>query len=135
MLILAVACGPPKPGDNQPPTVRLRSPLIAPLLTPITFDATASSDDKGIAYLRIEPGDGSGEFEVSGLLFTHTFRAPASYEMVITAFDAEARESTLTRGVTVVERFTPPYCDDAQPCEREAICDQGECFSEGDGST
>jgi len=135
VLALAVACGPAKPNDNQPPTLKLRSPLIAPLLTPITFDATASSDDNGIAYLRIEPGDGSGEFEVSGLLFMHTFRAPATYQMVVTAFDAAARDSTLTRSITVVERFTPPYCNNTdQPCERAAACDQGECFSEGDSS-
>ncbi|MBN2360939.1 MAG: PKD domain-containing protein [Deltaproteobacteria bacterium] len=134
VLALAVSCGPPRAGDNQPPALRLRSPLIAPLQTPITFDATATSDDKGIAYLRVEPGDGSGAFEVSGLLFVHTFQAPATYHLGVTAFDAEGLESALSRSVTVVERYTPPYCSELLPCEHGAACDQGVCFVEGDST-
>jgi len=68
------------------------------------------------------------------LLFLHTFRTPATYQLLVTAFDAEDRESALSRSITVVERFTPPYCDEMLPCEHGATCEQGECFFEGDSS-
>lgn len=128
-----VACGPIEEEEpNTPPTVRLRSPLLAPVGAPVTFDATETSDDSGVALLRVQFGDGGPEQYFAGLVFSYTYYSPATYEVLVQAEDVEGAVGSLWRQLTVVEQYTPPYCDDVLACEAPAVCDEGECFLEGE---
>jgi len=130
---LAVGCGAAKEDQvpNQGPEVWLRSPVLVPANVPITFDATETSDDEGVLLLRVLFGDGGAEQVFAGLLFSHVYATPATYELSVEAEDGEGETSTLIRAITVVEQFSPPYCSDELPCQGEALCDEGECFLEG----
>jgi hypothetical protein len=136
-LVLAVAfavgCGTVDEDEapNRGPEVWLRSPVLVPANVPVTFDATETSDDEGVLLLRVLFGDGSPEQVFAGLVFSHIYPTPASYEMSVQAQDAEGATSTLIRSLTVVEQFSPPYCTEELPCQGEALCDEGECFLEG----
>jgi len=131
LVCLALSCGPVEEETNEAPRLLLRSPAMAPADAMVTFDATASTDDHGITLLRVQFGDGGAEEEFAGLVFTHVYSAPASYSIEVTVVDAEGEVDSLQRGLTVVEQYWPPYCDEQLGCEHGAVCDEGECFFEG----
>ncbi|MFH1811627.1 MAG: PKD domain-containing protein [Pseudomonadota bacterium] len=133
--LLALACAPGGEEPDDPPVLRLRSPLLAPVGALVTFDASASVDDHGIVMYSVQFGDGSPEAELSSPIFTHVYREPATYEIEVLALDAPGHRDVLRRSITAVERYWPPYCDDNLPCEWGALCDQGECFIEGEAGS
>lgn len=128
-----VACGPAdeEVPASDPPVVRMMSPLLAPVLTPVTFDASETSDDNGVVYVKVQFGDGSAEEAFSSLIFSHTYQEPATYEVRVEAIDTEDNSDVLERNITVVDRYMPPYCGEDLPCEMDTLCIEGECFYDG----
>jgi YVTN family beta-propeller protein len=75
---------------NQPPAPALSAPAIAYAGVPVTFDATASTDDVDTEKLsfRFDFGDGSSANSADGTR-SHTYTEPGTYEATVTVDDGE----------------------------------------------
>ncbi|MDO6472171.1 PKD domain-containing protein [Maribacter sp. 1_MG-2023] len=72
-----------------------------PLL--VTFDASGSSDDKGISSYAWDYGDG---ITGNGITTTHTFNAIGTYEVTLTLTDEEGVTATANLTITVTATKT-----------------------------
>ena len=46
----------------------------------------------------------------------HVFPGPGRFTLKLTVEDDRGAEDSLTRDITLVDRFTPPYCGEEEPC-------------------
>jgi subtilisin family serine protease len=92
------------PVPDQPPTARFTT-NNCPRGT-CAFDATGSTDDRGVARLTWDFGDGSS-MTVAGDQRTtsHSFRAAGTYVSRLTVIDGGGQSSTTTRSITVKRVF------------------------------
>ena len=72
-----------------------------PLL--VTFDASGSSDDKGIKSYAWDYGDG---ITGNGIITTHTFSTPDTYEVTLVVTDEEGLTDTTNLTITVTATNT-----------------------------
>ena len=91
--------------DNPPPVASFTwaAQNDAPLT--VDFDASGSTDDKGIASWNWDFGDGQTG---SGETTSHPFAASGTYSVTLTVADAEGQEDTETHDVTVSCSSGPP---------------------------
>jgi YVTN family beta-propeller protein len=72
---------------NQPPTAELRADALEVFAgTPVTFDASASSDDEGIASYTFDFGDGS-QVTTAQPKRKHAYSEPGTYSATVTVDD------------------------------------------------
>ena len=72
--------------DNAPPTAAFRAAASKDDPFTIEFDASSSTDDKGITDYRWDFGDGGSG---SGMRTPHTFDAPGTYPVTLTVTDTD----------------------------------------------
>jgi len=126
--LLLAACAPGQEETDEVPVLRLRSPLLAPAGVPVTFDASATTDDHGIVLYRVQFGDGSAETDLSGPIFTHVYEAPASYRIELLALDATGHRLAVRQHArALIPRFAEVYvnCPLPEAMRREAVRSQG----------
>jgi len=122
--------------ENVPPVARLRTPVIADSRLPVLLDAAKSQDEDGtISTFLYTFGDGSPVVERNEPTMDHVFPGPGRFTVQLTVRDDRGAEDSLTRDLTLVDRFTPPYCSDSEPCDDGQTCESadaggGVCFEE-----
>jgi Ca2+-binding RTX toxin-like protein len=84
--------------DNQSPTASFTWQENANDPSTIEFDASASSDDKGIASYAWDFGDGGAG---SGVRPSHTYAQPGRYSVTLTVTDAEGETGEKTLDIDV----------------------------------
>lgn len=82
-------------GQDQPPTAAFS---ITVSRTTVTFDASASSDDKGIASYAWSFGDGTSG---SGAKVSHKYALRGSYAVTLTVKDAAGHTTSITRSAQI----------------------------------
>jgi parallel beta-helix repeat protein len=93
--------------DKTKPTANAGSDRTVNVGTPVTFDASGSTDNVGIVSYEWDFGDGTTE---SGMTLTHTYSEPGSYMVTLTVKDAAGNSDSDSIIVTVVE--TPSNGED-----------------------
>ena len=72
---------------NQPPTAELRADALEVFAgTPVTFDASGSSDDEGIASYTFDFGDGA-RATTAQPTHKHAYTEPGTYQATVTVDD------------------------------------------------
>jgi YVTN family beta-propeller protein len=85
---------------NQPPVAELAADsLTASVGDPVAFDASASSDDEGIASYRFDFGDGSFASSDDPAR-THAYADPGTYDATVTVDDGEGCPGFVFTGQT-----------------------------------
>jgi plastocyanin len=84
---------------NQPPVAELSAPARATVGEPVTFDASASSDDEGIVGYSYAFGDGDAAPD-AGPTRTHAYTDPGTYEAEVTVDDGEGCPGLIFTGQT-----------------------------------
>ena len=87
-------------GDKPPTAVFDWSPKPAPLASPVTFDASASTDDGTITKYVWEFGDGAKD-STSGKTATHKYSATGKYSVILWVTDNAGRTVSVSHDVTV----------------------------------
>ncbi|MEW5852990.1 MAG: PKD domain-containing protein [Myxococcota bacterium] len=132
LLALCPACAGSTP-ENKVPQARLRTPTVADARLPVTLDAARSVDEDGtiVSYSYLF-GDGTPEVTRQESSVQHVFPGPGRFTMRLTVKDNADGTASLTREITLVDNFTPPYCErDAGGCDDEQTCeDDGVCWQE-----
>jgi PKD repeat protein len=86
-------------GDNTKPTANAGSDQTANAGTPVTFDASASTDNVGIVSYEWNFGDGTTG---TGKTTTHTYTNTGPYTVTLTVEDAADNTATKQIIVTVI---------------------------------
>ncbi|HEV2149355.1 MAG TPA: PKD domain-containing protein [Longimicrobiaceae bacterium] len=74
--------------DNQPPTVDMGGPYTGVAGAPIQFDASGTTDPEGdYLYYYWEFGDSTGWRRDTVPTFSHTYRAPGTYDVTLWVAD------------------------------------------------
>jgi len=95
---------PPSSPDNPPTASFEFSPASPQVGATVTFDATSSSDDVGIARTNWEFGDGgTGEGEVT----THSYATAGDFRVVVAVTDTSGQQDFAAATVTVTEPAPP----------------------------
>lgn len=133
--VVCSACSQTGSPENVPPVARLKTPVLADSRLPVVLDATRSSDADGtITTYFYAFGDGSPTVQRNEPTMDHVFPGPGRFTLQLTVRDDNGAEDALTRDITLVDRFTPPYCGDDEPCEEGQTCEGvdggGVCFEE-----
>src|SRR2546426_3451510 len=92
--------------DDPPIAVARASPTAAAMGDMITFDASASTDDLGIADYQWDFGDGTG---ASGMMAPHWYGARGSFEVALTVWDTSDQSDVDTVMIDIENR--PPLAD------------------------
>lgn len=71
-----------------------------------SFNASTSSDDRGITSYQWTMGDGRA---ASGTTFSHTYTGAGSYTVRLTVYDVLGQTGAVSKTVTVIAANTPPY--------------------------
>ncbi len=87
--------------DEQAPQVEFDVTANMEVGVEYAFDASASSDDKGIVSYRWEFGDG---MEAASQMAVHKYEETGTYTVRLTLEDAAGNESSLEKKVIVMER-------------------------------
>jgi PKD repeat protein len=106
-MLLFVACGPDavvKPAVNVPPTANIGGPYSGIEGTPITFDASKSSDADGDSLTYAwDFGDGT---KASGSSLGHSYRNNGTFTVRLTVNDSRGGSDTASATVSVAN--APP---------------------------
>ena len=99
---------PPTPVDNPPAASLSVAPAsgVAPL--DVTADASASTDDRGIASYAFTWGDGASTSPQASPTATHRYGSAGTFTVAATVTDTIGQASTTTRTVSVA---APPTVD------------------------
>ena len=93
---------------NQPPVARFTmSPSPAPVGTPVTFDASASTDPDGTITSYSWDLDGDGTVDHYGVVVTQAFYAPGSYRVTLYVTDDRGATAQSTQTLQVVQPGPP----------------------------
>ena len=114
--------------DTASQQVRVNTPPVASFAVACdgyacSFDASASTDDDGIASHAWTTGDGTS---LSGATASHTYAAHGTYTVTLTVTDADAAADTASQQVSV---NTPPEATFTFECDGYA------CHFDATGST
>lgn len=86
-------------GSDMPPTARFEYGPVNPFVDqPVSFDASASTDDRKIVKYLWEFGDGN---EAEGKVATYQFGSPGAVEVTLWVTDDTGQTSAITKVVTV----------------------------------
>lgn len=91
--------------DETPPVANAGPDQTVEVGTTVTFDASGSSDNMGIASCKWNFGDGTYE---NGMVTTHTYTTPGTYNVTLTVRDAAGNSATDTTTVIIKEAPPPP---------------------------
>lgn len=130
-VLLLGAGGAQCPQPNQDPTARLASPVLWDARQPVPLSAEASSDPDGtLAAFTFQFGDGTPQVSWTQPRVDHVFVGAGTFTMALTVEDEHGAANTLQRPVTLVDRFTPPYCASDFDCGTNQVChtDGGVCW-------
>jgi len=92
--------------DTIPPVAEAGPNQTVTKDTPVSFDASGSSDNVGIVSYHWDFGDG---FEGSGPTVTHTYEQIGAYTVTLTVKDIGDNPHSDTTTVTVEAAIEPPY--------------------------
>ena len=125
------------PPDNEPPVANGGGPYLGESGEPISFDASASSDNDGeIDFYRWNFGDGTSELLAKQP--THTYQNDGIYTVTLTVIDNLGATDTQTFSVPVgVEANKRPTADPGGPYDGmvdENIVFDGTKSTDSDGS-
>jgi len=96
---------PPPPPSNDAPVANAGFPIGNIVDEEVCFDASNSTDDKGIVEYRWDLGDG---YIVYGKEACHTYTNCDNYTVTLTVFDEEGLSDSDSITVFVVEYDAPP---------------------------
>jgi PKD repeat protein len=132
LTMVTVAACPPAEGPNAPPVARMDTPTVADARLPVLLDATRSQDRDGtITTYTYLFGDGSPAVTRADSSYRHVFPGPGRFTMQLTVEDDAGATDSLTRLITLVDTFTPPYCTVTADCEPGQYCEpDGVCWEE-----
>ncbi len=138
-LFLSATSGCAGPDDdptrlNGPPRAALRAPVIAPLGTPVAFDAGASVDPDGDPLTFIfQLNDGGEAVHSADPRILYSFSREALITVVVYAIDLHGAEGAAAQDVSVRGDYPaqPDYCDALHPCVVGDECDAGVCYANG----
>ncbi|MDZ4063495.1 MAG: PKD domain-containing protein, partial [Coriobacteriia bacterium] len=86
-------------GSDMPPTARFEYGPVNPFVDqPVSFDASASTDDRGIVKYLWEFGDGN---EAEGKQVTYHYGSPGAVEVTLWVTDDTGQTAATTKVVTV----------------------------------
>ena len=94
---------------NQPPTA---AGLASATLSNYTVSFTDASTDpvlnspNGITSVTVNWGDGRGDSQAAGTVFTHTYAVASTYKILHTATDAARLSASETRTIAVPQKFS-----------------------------
>ena len=90
------------PAPPPPRPLLLASPSTAPAerIHQCTFDASTSSDDKGIVSYKWDWGNGRSESKV-GTTTRNTWTAGGTYSVTLTVTDTKGQQNAVTKTVAV----------------------------------
>ncbi|HEY3716603.1 MAG TPA: PKD domain-containing protein [Jatrophihabitantaceae bacterium] len=108
MQITVTQPAPPPPVDNPPSAALSVSPQsgVAPLS--VTADASASTDDNGIASYAFDFGDGSSVPAQGASTVQHSYPAAGTYTVTVTVTDTAGQSATASAPLTVSAPPPPP---------------------------
>lgn len=89
-------------GVNDLPIANANGPYTGAVSEPITFDASGSSDEEGIASYAWDFGDGTTT-TVTTATTTHTYAATGTYNVVLTVTDTDGATATDSTTAKVTE--------------------------------
>lgn len=99
---VTVATAPPPPPSNLPPVASFTANCVAQMNPKqCLFDASASSDDKGIVYYKWDWGNGRPAETKILSTGRNTFAQPGTYVVTLTVMDAGGLTTSTTRSVTI----------------------------------
>ncbi|WP_445258827.1 PKD domain-containing protein [Nocardioides aurantiacus] len=107
--VVTVTAPDPTPAPDAPPTAAVTArPATgnAPLATEI--DATASSDDRGIAGYAFDFGDGSETVQQPAAVVSHSYVTAGEHTVTMTVTDTAGQTATATTKVVVTTAPPPP---------------------------
>ncbi len=88
--------------DTAPPVANAGADKTATTGSVVTFDGSASTDDKGIASYSWDFDVSNGiTSEASGVTATHTYASPGTYTVTLTVTDTAGKKATDTLKVVV----------------------------------
>jgi YVTN family beta-propeller protein len=106
---------------NQSPEAGLSAPASAEVGQPVTFDASASSDDAGIGRYTFDFGDGETAFSPDGFR-NHTYSQPGFYQATVTVDDGDGcPEEPLFPGLAGPFTGQTAYCNGPSTDTSEAV--------------
>jgi len=88
----------PPPGTDQPPTASFNANCSR---WRCNFDATSSTDDKGIASYAWSFGDGFVSSASSGAVVTHSYAVAGTFTVTLTVTDASGQSARVQKSVKV----------------------------------
>lgn len=130
-LCLLVAGCTQSSSENVPPTARLQLAALGDARLPVLVDATASKDDDGqITTYRYLFGDGTPEVTRPDAKVEHVYPGAGRFQVMVEVTDDQGATGRVSRFITLVDTFTPPYCAQDTDCATQQVCnvDAGVCL-------
>jgi PKD repeat protein len=121
---------------DQPPNASLIGPANATAGEATTFDASNSSDDRGIETYRWDfDGDGAVENETSSPVIDHVYERGGTFDVTVTVVDSGRQTATASTTTAVVVPPSPPTAALDAPAEapvnRSVTLDASNASDEG----
>ena len=97
------------PPVNRPPVAAFTYPAIGcKAKEPCAFDASASTDDKGIVSYQWNCPNGAPLCTTTGVTVTTIYASGGTYPVTLTVRDAEGLTSSVARSIPVADAYIPP---------------------------
>lgn len=123
----------PSNAPNEVPVARLRAPVLADARQPVELVGGDSTDADGtLSSYAFSFGDGSPEVRWNQPSVQHVFVGAGRFTVRLTVTDDDGATDSVEQDVTLVDRFTPPYCGADAGCDTGEFCDTdaGICFQQ-----
>jgi hypothetical protein len=136
LLLVSVGCfAVPEPGtarDNMAPLAALRTPVIAPVGSPVRLDASHSFDPDADPLTFVFEITGAEAVTTAERAIDYTFASEGLYTVRVHVVDVHGESSFAAHDITARAEYPrpPDFCATAADCVVGHECDGGVCFND-----